>query len=210
MQSYRFEQRGAAIRRRGRISGRLVLLVGLLLASSQLLSQEGKGRHGCNLSGTWYGGSVVAYHMTIIPSSPAGHYIVFAEGMYKNSVMNTTYTGKVEKKGELYVGPLMQLATSDPDFLNPPPIGKMPDLNVVWSEMEMVDCNTIKNTIPFFGYYFASNLWQPGIVWNMNGKVPLFDVPDVDLLDVLTGGAPILETYHRIAESVNPKLLHKN
>jgi hypothetical protein len=103
--------------------------------------------------------------MTIIPTSPAGHYIVFAEGMYKNSVMNTAYTGKVEKKGELYVGPLMQLATSDPDFLNPPPIGKMPDLNVVWSEIEMVDCNTIKNTVPFFGYYFASNLWQPGIVW---------------------------------------------
>jgi hypothetical protein len=94
--------------------------------------------------------------------------------------MNSIYTGKIEKKGEQYVGPLMQFAASDPDFRNPPPIGKMPDLNVVWSQMEMVDCNTIKNTIPFFGSYFASSLWQPGVVWTANGKIPLFDVPDVD------------------------------
>jgi len=69
------------IRPTERISGKLVLLVGLVLASSQLLSQEVRGRHGCDISGAWYGGSVVAYHMTIIPASPAGHYIVFAEGM---------------------------------------------------------------------------------------------------------------------------------
>jgi len=126
--------------------------------------------------------------------------------------MNTVYAGKVEKKGEFYVGSLMQLATNDTDFLNPPPIGKMPDLNVVWSEMQMqmVDCDTIKTTIPFFGYYFASHLWQPGIVWNPKGKIPLFDVPDIDRLDMLAGGAPIIESYHRVAESVNPKLLHKN
>lgn len=194
-----------------RISVTLVLISGLLLVSSQLSAQQAKtGRGACDITGSWYGGSVVAYHMTILPASPAGHYIIFAEGMYKNSVMSTIYTGKIQKRGNLYVGSLMQLATNDPIFLNPPPVGKMPDLNAGWSEMEMVDCNTIKNTIPFFGSYSAANLWEPGIVWNSNGKIPLFDVPDVDLLDVLTGGAPIVETYHRLPEGVNPRLLHKN
>jgi hypothetical protein len=41
-------------------------------------------------------------------------------------------------------------------------------------------------------------------------KAPVFDVTDVDLLDLVTGGAWIRETYHRLAEGVKPKLLRKN
>jgi hypothetical protein len=183
----------------------------LLLSSSSLLSQEVKtARSTCDLTGAWYGGSVVAYHMTIIPSLQEGHYIVFAEGMYKNSVMNTVYTGEYVKRGKLVEGSMMQLTSSDPDFLNPPPIGKMPDIAAGWSSLEMVDCNTIKNTIPIFGIYFAPNIWQPGIAWVAQGKVPLIDAPDVDLLDILSGGKPIVETYHRLSKTVNPRLLHHN
>jgi hypothetical protein len=188
----------------------------LLLPSPSLLSEEVKHesqevkheRPACDLSGTWYGGSIVGYQMTITPSVQMDHYIALGEGMYKNSVMNTSYTGELVKRGKLYEGPLMQLTTSDPDFLNWPPPPKMPDIVAAWSSLEMVDCNTIRNTIPFFGMYFAANIWQPGVVWVAQGKVPLIDAPDADLLDALAGGKPIVETYHRLPKAVNPILLH--
>jgi hypothetical protein len=51
----------------------LVLLV--LLANVPCLTQPGAGND-CTLAGTWYGGSVVAYQLTIVPSVPAGHYTI--------------------------------------------------------------------------------------------------------------------------------------
>ena len=193
-----------------RLSAILTVAAGLLLSSSQLLAEPAGPPRSCDLAGTWYGGSVVAYHMTIIPGVARGHYTVFAEGMYKNSVMNTVYTGQVARKHGRYEGPLMQLSTQDPDFLNPPPIWKMPDIIAGWSSMKLVDCNTIESRIPFFGVYFGSNIWQPGVVWTTPGKTPLLDAPDVDLLDVLAGGKPIVETYHRLLKTVNPTLLHED
>ena len=191
-----------------RVAATLILAGGLLLSASQLLAEPASPPRSCDLTGTWYGGSVVAYHMTVIPAVRPGHYTVFAQGMYKTSVMNTVYTGEVARKRNKYEGSLIQLSTSDPDFLNPPPIGKMPDITAAWASMELVDCNTIKNTIPFFGVYFAGDIWQPGVVWLTPGKVPFLDAPDVDLLDVLAGGMPIVETYHRVFRTVNPALLH--
>jgi hypothetical protein len=38
----------------------------------------------------------------------------------------------------------------------------------------------------------------------------MLDAPDVDLLDVITGGAPVVESYDRLVEGVNPKLLHQD
>lgn len=187
---------------------RYLLVLPFVLLAVPCFAQHGLGND-CTPAGVWYGGSVVAYQMTIVPAGPAGHYMVQAEGMYKNSVLNTVYTGRFVKKGNVYEGSMMQLSTSDPDFLNPPPIGKMPDLFVGWSVIELVDCNSMKNTIPFFGIYLASNIWQPGIVWLPAGKVPLIDPPDVDLLNVLTGGQPVVETYRRLRNQVNPALLHK-
>jgi hypothetical protein len=202
--------KGAQFCTAARLWAILLVAVGLLLSSSQLWSQESRQRRpSCDLSGTWYGGSIVAYHLTIIPGASEGHYTVLFEGMYKNSVMNTHYSGEITRRGDHYTGPIMQLTTSDPDFLNPPPIGKMPDIIAGWTSMEMEDCNTIKNTIPFFGLYFAGNIWQPGIIWNAAGKIPLVDAPDVDLLDILNGGRPIVETYHRLPKVIEPALLHK-
>jgi hypothetical protein len=181
-----------------------------MLSSSPLLADSPGSPRPCDLAGTWYGGSVVAYQMTIIPAAVPDHYTVFAQGMYKDGVMNTVYSGQVARKHNRYEGPLMQLSTSDPDFLNPPPIGKMPDITAVWSSMKLVDCNTVENRIPFFGVYFAANIWQPGVDWIAPGKTPLLDAPDVDLLNVLAGGMPIVESYHRLLKGVNPSLLHKN
>jgi hypothetical protein len=179
----------------------------LLCGASLAFAQQGKGNE-CTPAGVWYGGSVVAYHMTIIPNGPAGHYIAYAKGIYNDSVLNSEYTGEYVKNGRKYEGSLMRLATTDSDFLKPPPVGKMPDVYAGWTSLEMIDCNTLTNTIPFFGIYLAKNIWQPGIVWMVSGKTPMLDPPDIDLLDVLVGGQPIVETYHRLPSRVNPTLLH--
>lgn len=142
--------------------------------------------------------------------------------MYKDTVMNTMYAGVLVKNGKLFEGNGMSLTTRDPDFLKQPPIGKLPDITVGWFSIEKVDCNTLKNTIPFLGIYFgspvpgtSSGIWLPGtpwtgINWIPNAKIPLLDAPDVDLIPVLTGDVkPIVETYHRLPETVNPALLHR-
>ncbi len=189
------------------LPAKLTLAAGLLLSASQVLAEPGPPRS-CDLAGTWYGGSVVAYQMTIVPAAAPGRYTVFFQGMYKNSVMNTAFTGELARKHDRYQGPFMQLSTSDPDFLNPPPIGKLPNVVAGWTSMELVDCNTIENRIPLFGVYLSGNIWQPGVVWATPGKTPLHDAPDVDLLDLLHGGSPVVETYRRLPKTVNPALLH--
>ncbi len=127
-------------------------------------AQQGAG-NGCTPAGVWYGGSVVAYKLTVVPLVPAGHYTVTFEGMYTNSVMKTTYSGEVEKKGDVYEGSLMALTTQNPDFLTPPPYGEMPDLIAAWMSLRMDDCNNMTNTMPFLGLYVGSrNLaTRPGV-----------------------------------------------
>lgn len=192
---------------------RVLILTVVLLAAVTSMAQQGVAND-CTPAGVWYGGSVVGYQMTITQTGPAGHYSITAQGMYKNSVMNTTYAGEVNKIGNHYEGGMMALMTQDPDFLNPPPIGKLADITAGWSIMEMVDCNTLKNTIPMFGLYVGAFIWQPavgpstgGIQW-LNGKTPLLDRPDLDLVDVLAGGNPIIETYHRLPKAPNRTLFH--
>ncbi len=214
MQPQTFERTVAVDRSKSAHLPAILTLAASSLLGSPLLANPHDSPGACDLAGTWYGGSVVAYHMTIIPAVARDHYTVFAQGMYKNSVMNTVYTGQVARRHNRYEGPLMQLSTADPDFLNPPPIGKLPDITAGWTSMRLVDCNTIENRIPFFGVYFGSSIWQPAIDrpaidWIAPGKTPLVDAPDVDLLTFLSGGMPIVETYHRLLKTVNLDLLHK-
>lgn len=188
---------------------RALLIASLLLLPAPCLAQAGGG-HKCNPAGAWYGGSVVAYQMTLVPAVPAGHYTVIFQGFYKNSVMSTLFTGDLVKKGKRYEGSVLGLSTQDPDFLSPPPVGKMPDLMVGWVSLEMLDCDTIRNTIPFFGLYVGAGIWAPGLlgpVWT-DAKVPMVSPPDVDMIDVLSGGWPLIEVYRRLPERVNPELLH--
>ncbi len=185
----------------------------VLLAALPCLAQQGEGNE-CTPEGTWYGGGVVAYFMTITPAGPAGHYAVTGQPMYKNAVMSTGYAGTMVKNGTKSEGPLMNLTTQDPAYSGLPPFANLPDLSVGWASMEMVDCNTIKNTIPFFGIYFGAGIWQPGtpwtgINWLPNAKIPLVSPPDVDLIPILTGDTKsIVETYRRLPETVNTALLH--
>lgn len=183
----------------------LAIAVGFLITvglSAQQLRSELRSGSDCGIAGTWYGGSVVAYQMTIIPTALPDHYTVYFEGMFTESAKNTINTGTLVKRGQYYEGSILQFTSTDPAFATaPPPLGVMPDINAGWVSMKLVDCNNISNIVPFFGTYFASTVW--------NGqKTPMVDAPDVDLLDILAGGKPIVETYHRLPAKVNRELLH--
>jgi hypothetical protein len=198
-----------------RFLGRLLAAGLLLIATASAFAQQRKGND-CTLAGVWYGGSAVSYLMTVTPTGSAGHYTVVFEGMFKNAVMNTNFNMTLKNRGKKYEGSGVALMTKDPAFLNPPPLEKMPDLIAGWFSMQLVDCNTIKNTIPFLGYYFGPGIWQPGtetsgVKWVAGSKVPLLDPPDIDVIPILTGGPkPIVETYHRLPTKVNRNLLHTN
>ena len=156
----------------------------------------------CGIAGTWHGGSVVAYQMTIIPTVWPDHYTVYADPMFTNGAKNTLYTGTLVRRGQLYEGSLLQMTSKDPAFAtSPPTLGLMPDINAGWVSMKLVGCNTISNSIPFFGLYLSNSVWT-------GQKTPLIDAPDVDFLNVLNGGRPIVEMYHRLPAKVNRALLH--
>ncbi len=129
--------------------------------------------------------------------------------------MTSTYAGEMVKVGDKFEGSVMALNTQDPEYSGLPPYTTLPDIAVGWSSMEMLDCNTIKSTMPFLGLYLGASMWQPGtpwtgIAWLAGGKTPLVDPPDVDMIPVLTGDSkPIVETYHRVLRTVNPALLHQ-
>ncbi|HET8824776.1 MAG TPA: hypothetical protein VFM77_06585, partial [Terriglobales bacterium] len=99
----------------------------LVIVSVGALAQQGK-RNDCTIAGTWYGGSVVAYSLTITQSGPAGHYVTYGEGMYKTSILSTGYAGTLARNGDKYEGSGMALETSNPEYLNPPPFQTLPDL----------------------------------------------------------------------------------
>ena len=193
----------------------IVLATIALLFSLQAIgsAQQGKGSL-CAPTGVWYGGSVVGYRITITPAGPAGHFTVLTEAMYKNTVMSTMWTGQIAKAGKIYEGSMSALNTQDPQYLNPPPFTALPDIAAGWFTFELKDCNTLKSTIPFLGLYYGAGIWQPGtpwtgISWLSNAKVPLIDPPDMDLIPFLTGDTkPIVESYHRVLNTVNPALLH--
>ncbi len=191
-----------------RRTGVAAVLALLLCEAALPLSAQKPRREDCGPAGSWYGGSVVAYQFTIYQTGRPDHFTTIAEGMYRQGVLNTVYTGSLVKKGDRYEGPLIQLVTTDSVFVKQMPPGKMPDINAGWGIVEMVDCNTLRNTIPFFGSYTGAGIWAPN-EWKAGGKVPLVDPPDVDLLNVLNGGKPVVETYHRLPTTVNPALLHK-
>ncbi len=182
------------------MSRRFLLLLVILFAVASV-AQQGPGNE-CTIAGTWYGGSVVAYQMTIIPIQPAGHYMVLTQAGFTDAKFTTMYSGISEKKGDGYEGTFMQFYSDNEAFTTAPPtILLFPDLRVGYSIMKLTDCNTISNYIPFFGVYFGYRVWA--------GEVTPFVSPlDFDFLDLLSNGKPIRETYHRIPNSINPALLH--
>lgn len=194
------------------------IFVLLLFAALPCLSQQGPGGE-CTPAGVWYGGSVTAYQMTVFPTMPAGTYMVLFDGMYKAAPITSKVTGTITKKGTGWEGSMLTLI-GDASFVDQLPgmNGKMPDLLAGWFKIEMLDCNTIRNTMPFLGMYFAPGIWEQGSPWagvnwvaSPDAKVPFITPPDQDMIPILTlgGDKPIVETYRRLGTAINPVLLHQ-
>ena len=194
---------------------RRIFIFMAVLVALPCFGQNGIGSN-CTIAGTWYGGSVVGYQLTVTPSTPAGHYTFIFQGMYATvdpnngePVLAAHPTGELVKKGNAYEGSMLSLGGD-----NKPPMAltRMPDFEVGWVSMELLDCNTIKNTIPFFGIYFGVDIWSAGTPWTgpswaPNPKALLNSEPDVDLIPILTGDVkPIVEIYRRVPTTVNLNL----
>ena len=157
---------------------------------------QGAG-NSCDLSGTWYGGSDPHFqYLSTLSSMGAGRYSstyqLAADVHPFGYVARTTWTGEAFKTGprtyEQYAmsywiwdpaaaaefGQLMGI-TIDPT---------LPEVDIVRGRLELVDCNTLTNTIDVYAAYFN---FTPD-------KAPFVTTPDIDFL---VGGS-IVETYHRM------------
>jgi hypothetical protein len=149
---------------------------------------------GCNLSGTWYGGSDLAYpyKFTAAPIDGSRYTVTFWNADIANPNYNTwlwgwtDWTGVAIKGGpgqkiNVYAVALYQLSPN----VYP---GMSPDMDVLHSTIEFTpDCNTIRHTIDtFYGY----------LPWTKD-KVPFFTEPDDNYLQDL-GVQTLVETYFRM------------
>jgi hypothetical protein len=156
----------------------------------------------CTPAGTWWGGSSnpanagFKYMMTIFPSGE-GKYVVFIQAAYSletigepvqmawtgelviGEPVQMAWTGelvKIKQNQEVYEIRAMSLTNSDAGF----PPNALPYIYAIRGTIKIRNCNTIKVTIDFFGFY----------QW---GKEPFIDAPDMAF------PTPIKETYTRMS-----------
>lgn len=152
----------------------------------------------CDISGTWYGGSDpnTPYLWTMTPMA-GGRYSSVAQQAFPFSLMPqyagvTNWSIDVNKLNareyEAYGMSYWVYRWAD---LNQP---QLPELDVVRSHIQFVDCNTIKNTIDVFVVYFA---------FDSATMTPFVTPADVDVLAEFNDGAPIVETYHRMPTTLS-------
>ena len=166
---------------------KLTLLPVLLLAISVLPVFAGSGGR-CSPEGTWYGGSTTKYVLTISPKS-GNSYSVTAQGAYSlgitGVVAHTSYSGEMIKIApKTYLMRMISLLSYDSAL---PPAESAIEIDATSGPTVMTSCSTMTGTIDYFVAYFG---------W---GAEPFVDSPDLDLLAVLNGGEPIVETYRRIS-----------
>lgn len=150
----------------------------------------------CDLSGTWYGGSDPQFqYLWVISSVGDGRFssnIQLAADVHPfGYVAWSSWSADLQqisrKTYKVYGmsywiwdataaagGPFPGI-TIDPS---------LPEVDIVRSRVELVDCNTLTNTIDVYAAYFN---FTPD-------KIPFVTAPDVDFL----AGATIVETYHRM------------
>jgi hypothetical protein len=168
----------------------IVFVIGLMALVASAVPVVGGTGNKCSPAGTWYGGSdATKYLMTISPRG-GNSYSVAVDGAYTLGGIgveaNTNYRGEMVKSGpRLYRGRMISILSyyGDPP---PTPISAL-EIDAVSGFMELTSCHELTSTINYFVAYFG---------W---GAEPFVDEPDIDLLDLLNGGQPIVETYQRIS-----------
>jgi hypothetical protein len=174
---------------------RVALLAILVFAAVAVpCGAQGVG-NGCDISGTWYGGSDPAYQYlwTITPMA-AGRYNSVVQPGFDNRpfgyVTWTTWAGEVTKiNARTYDQHAMSYWVWAPGAAPPEVDPTLPEVDIVRSRIQLVDCNTLTNSIDVYAGYFS---FTPA-------KIPFVTPPDIDWLQVLYPGVTILvETYHRM------------
>lgn len=163
----------------------LTVLAALFVAAVPL--DAGVGNK-CSPAGTWYGGAEggAKYLMTITPRG-GNRFTVIAQGGYSlegvGYVANTSFAGELAKTGPgRYLARMMAFLATD--YGIPPAVA---EIDAASGTMEMTSCTQLISTIDFFVAYFDPN------------ANPFEDPYNLDLLQILHGGEPIVETYTRIS-----------
>jgi len=168
-------------------------LVLVALAFAVPAGAQGLGS-GCDISGTWFGGSEghPPYQFTIWPIG-AGRYGAMAQPALgvppRADGAWTNWTGELVKSGQQFDSYMIQFWVSAPP--------EVAEIDAVHSRMQLVDCNTIKNTVDVYGVYVP---YRPEVV-------PFVDPFDFDIMAYLAaelGMTAIEETYHRMPVGTVP------
>ena len=176
----------------------VVLLVLSALAFAVPAGAQGLGS-GCDISGTWFGGSEgqPPYQFTIWPIG-AGRYGAMAQPAIgvpaRADGAWTNWTGELVKKDRLFDSYMIQFWVSAPTAEAPDGVR---ELDAVHSRMQLIDCNTIKNTVDVYGVYVP---YTPDVV-------PFVDPFVFDIMAWLAaefGMTEIEETYHRMPVGILP------
>jgi hypothetical protein len=181
---------------------RAVLLVVLAFASLAVVvpcGAQGVGKS-CDISGTWYGGSDPAfqYLWTITPTG-AGRYSVLYQPGFDNRpfgyVTWTTWAGEVVKiDARTYDAYGMSYWVWAPGAAPAGVDETLPEVDIVHSRVQLIDCNTLTASLDVYAGYFS---FTPA-------KTPFVTPPDIDWLQILYGGATVVETYHRMPTTLAP------
>ncbi len=176
---------------------RAVLVVVTLLATGAICLAQGIG-HTCDPTGTWFGGSdpnVPTYQLTVVPEAAARYSVVYQLMPDPGSRLGS-YTGEMIKDGaQTYTQYAITTFTENQagvEFYAS--LGIIVDVgaweaDAVYGDVVMLDCDTIKSTITWFGWYIPITL----------EKVPFVTQPEIEYIRDFLGGEPIVETYHRVS-----------
>ncbi len=183
-----------------------VVLFTFLLSTMPCFPQGIGTNAGCNLSGTWYGGSPDApapyYHGTITPISADRFSITFQLALEVQSagyLRATDWTGELSRTGpHTYSGMAFSMWQIDPNSLTlfPPGVDpSLPELDFIHiKSMEVLDCNTLR---------FTYDLWA--LYGNFTNDINPMETPPPP--PGLIFDPMIVEVYHRMPTSVPPAWL---
>ena len=167
----------------------LAVLVFAAVALAVPCAAQGIGA-GCDISGTWYGGSDPQYqYLWSLTPVGAGRYFSSIQNGYDvrpfGMAAATTWVGEAIKSGDkTFDASLMA-------YWIPNVPGALPEVDIVHSRVKFIDCDTFTATIDVFGAYFS---FTPD-------RTPFVTPVDLDFL----GGGTIVETYHRMPTMVTGK-----
>ena len=181
-----------------------LIVIAVLLAIGGTCFAQSTGR-ACDPSGTWIGGGgpVPSYRLTVT-LQPSGRYSVEYQQLYSFSTADlgspwfTTWQGEWHKlRANKYEGYAFfnnqitrEIAVIYADLgitLTEDDLA-IPELDGIWEHVVMLDCNTLRGTIEWYGVYIPLTA----------GKIPFVTPPDGEIIQDFNGGAPMVETYHRV------------